>query len=149
MHKHTHTHTHTHAHSHLDLLDLAGHHRQHLCLNAVELIKAAPGTTLHQPTEDGPHGLVVQAFTAVEDHAEQGHGLGQIFGGLRLAWRHRHKRADSGRASYFLEVRHTRASIRLKLCGCAWVQVHACVFVHAFATLQRGYAPCTATLNAL
>ena len=32
----------------LDLPDLAGHHTQHFCLNPVELVKAAPGSTLHQ-----------------------------------------------------------------------------------------------------
>jgi len=73
------------AWTHLDLLDLARHHRQHLRLNAVELVEAAPRAALHQAAEDGAHGLVVQALPAVEHHAQQRHGLGKVLGCLRLA----------------------------------------------------------------
>lgn len=44
----------------LDLPDLAGYHTQHFSLYPVELIKAAPRSTLHQAREDAAHGLVVQ-----------------------------------------------------------------------------------------
>ena len=68
---HTHTHTHTQTHlsieqltgrgtvpdGSLDGLDLHGDSREHRLLQPIELIEAAPGSTLHQPNEDTPHGL--------------------------------------------------------------------------------------------
>lgn len=64
---------------------LAGHDTEHLGLNAVELIKAAPCATLHQTAEDAGHGLVVQAFTTIHDHTLHTHGLGQVFDCFSLA----------------------------------------------------------------
>ena len=41
----------------LDSLDLSGDHREHGDINSVELVKAAPGTTLTQPRKQLPHSL--------------------------------------------------------------------------------------------
>ena len=46
--------------------NLGGHHRQHLHLNAIELIKTCPGTSLSQPTEHLASHLVVHAITTVK-----------------------------------------------------------------------------------
>ncbi len=54
----------------LYLPNLAGHDTEHLCLNTVELVEAAPGTTLGQAREDAGHGLVVQtlSWVSVSNH---------------------------------------------------------------------------------
>ena len=46
--------------------NLGGHHRQHLHLNAVELIQTCPGARLSQSAEHLACHLVVHAITAVE-----------------------------------------------------------------------------------
>ena len=69
----------------LDGQDLLRDHRQHLQLDAVELIEAGPGTGCCEALEELRHGQVVQSVTAVEHHALYRHGLGQVLGALRLA----------------------------------------------------------------
>ena len=69
----------------LDGFHLRRNHGEHLQGDAVELVEATPRAGLHQAAEDHTHRLVVQTLAAVEHHAEQGHGLGEILGGLRLA----------------------------------------------------------------
>ena len=56
------------ADSSLDGHDLLGHHRQHLQVDAVELVKARPGTTRCQSLEELPKSNVVQSIRAVEHH---------------------------------------------------------------------------------
>ena len=51
---------------HLNDLDLLADRGQHLLVQAVELIKAAPGSTLDQPHEDAPHALEVKLLVTVE-----------------------------------------------------------------------------------
>ena len=53
----------------LDGLDLHGHGREHRLLQAVELIKAAPSSTLHQAHEDATHGLHVNALVDRQTHS--------------------------------------------------------------------------------
>ena len=65
--------------------DLLGHHRQHLNVNAVELIKAGPGPSAGQPLEELAHSHEVQLVRTVEHHTLDGHSLGQVLGGLCLA----------------------------------------------------------------
>ena len=46
---------------------------------------ASTRVSAHTYLEELAHGLVVQAITAVEDHALDGQSLGQVLGGLCLA----------------------------------------------------------------
>ena len=46
--------------------DLLGHDGQHLDIDAVELVEAAPGARLGQAWKVAAHGLVVEAFRAVD-----------------------------------------------------------------------------------
>ncbi|KAA6429076.1 MAG: hypothetical protein FRX49_01186 [Trebouxia sp. A1-2] len=62
----------------LDGEDLLGHHRQHLQASCMM-------TGMRTHLEELAHGDVVQAITAVEDHALLGKGFGQVLGGLSLA----------------------------------------------------------------
>ena len=66
-----------HNYSLLDAEHLLRYHRQHLQLDAVELIKAGPSTGLGQPFEELPHGLVVQAIRAVEYNTLQRRSRGR------------------------------------------------------------------------
>ena len=47
--------------------DLLGYNRQHLNVNPVELVEAAPGSCLCEPTEHATHTLEIQAFRAVHN----------------------------------------------------------------------------------
>ena len=49
-----------------DCGDLSGHHRQHLHLNAIELIQAGPGACLRQASKHLASHLEVDAIAAVE-----------------------------------------------------------------------------------
>ena len=69
----------------MDCQNLLGDHRQHLKIDAVELVKAGPGPAGRQTLEELSEGDVIQTVGAVEDHALLGDGLGQILGGLGLA----------------------------------------------------------------
>ena len=51
----------------LDDLDLLRDRRQHLLVQPVELVEAAPGAALDQAGKDPPHRPVVDPFVAVED----------------------------------------------------------------------------------
>ena len=53
-----------------DCLDLGGDDRQHRGIDAVELIKAAPGTTLGQARQYLPHSLDTEEG---EDRGEEKH----------------------------------------------------------------------------
>ena len=53
----------------LDSEDLLCHHRQHLKVDAVELVKARPRPTRCQPFEELAKGNVVKTVRAVEHHA--------------------------------------------------------------------------------
>ena len=57
---------------------------QHGDGDAVELVKAAPGTRLRQTLVDLPHRLVVHLVAAVEDVALHAKRAGQVLGCLRL-----------------------------------------------------------------
>ncbi len=50
----------------LDSQDLLGHHRQHLQVNPVELVKARPSSAGRQSLEELAQGNVVQSVRAVE-----------------------------------------------------------------------------------
>ena len=52
----------------LDGHDLLGHHRQHLQVDAVELVEAGPGPARRQPLEKLAQSNVVQSIGAVEHH---------------------------------------------------------------------------------
>ena len=58
-------HVHTLPHLH-DCGNLGGHHRQHLHLNAIELIQAGPGAGLCQASKHLAGHLEVDAIAAVE-----------------------------------------------------------------------------------
>lgn len=49
----------------LDGLQLRGHHGQHLHVDSIELIEAAPCASLNETGEDGAHRLVIQTLAAV------------------------------------------------------------------------------------
>lgn len=65
----------THLH---DSGNLGGHHRQHLHLNAVELVQAGPGARLSQAAEHLARHLVVHAITAVEHDDIPGQRLAEV-----------------------------------------------------------------------
>ena len=52
----------------LNTLDLLGNHREHLQLNAVELVKTRPRTSLGKTLEELAHSFVVKTIRAVEHH---------------------------------------------------------------------------------
>ncbi len=52
---------------HLYQLDLLADSRQHILFQPVELIKAAPGTALHQTHEDAANAFEIKLTIAVED----------------------------------------------------------------------------------
>eukprot|EP00951_Prasinocladus_malaysianus_P015212 scaffold116468_cov38-Prasinocladus_malaysianus.AAC.1 len=65
--------------------NLGRHHRQHLHLDAVELVQAGPGARLSQPAEHLAGHLVVDAVRAVEDNHIARQGLPKVLHRLRLA----------------------------------------------------------------
>ena len=69
----------------LDGQNLLRHDRQHLQVDAVELVEAGPGAGGGQALEELAHRQVVQAVGAVEDDALHGDRLGQVLRRLRLA----------------------------------------------------------------
>mmetsp|Transcript_51 Transcript_51/g.123 ORF Transcript_51/g.123 Transcript_51/m.123 type:complete len:378 (-) Transcript_51:4760-5893(-) len=73
------------GHRSQDAEDLLRHHREHLNLNAVELIEARPCSCLCKTREHAPKRLVVEAVRAIEDDAVFGQILGEVLDGLRLA----------------------------------------------------------------
>uniref|UniRef100_A0A1I8JGD9 CCHC-type domain-containing protein n=1 Tax=Macrostomum lignano TaxID=282301 RepID=A0A1I8JGD9_9PLAT len=77
----------------LDALHLNGHHGQHLYGDAVELVKAAPGTRLRQALVNVSDRLVVHLFGAVEHVNHDAQGSAKIFRRLRLS------------STYFIEKR--------------------------------------------
>mmetsp|Transcript_13243 Transcript_13243/g.37392 ORF Transcript_13243/g.37392 Transcript_13243/m.37392 type:complete len:381 (+) Transcript_13243:7435-8577(+) len=89
-------------------------HREDLELNAIELIKAGPSSTGREALEELPHREVVQAVGAVEDDALDGHRLGQVLGGLRLAGA-----GGAGRGAPEVKVDGTQQSSVAAVCeGC-------------------------------
>ena len=69
----------------IDGEQLLGDHRQHLNVDAVELVEAGPRAAHGQALEKLAHHDVVHTLLAVEDDALLGHRLGQILGRFRLA----------------------------------------------------------------
>ena len=68
----------------LNAQHLLRHHREHLELDAVELVEARPRARRRQTFEKLPHRLIVQAVRAVEHDALNRDSLGEVLRGLRL-----------------------------------------------------------------
>ena len=66
---------HAERHRALDVHDLLRHHREHLEINAIELIEARPGAAAHDAFEKLAHGEEVKPVTAVEHDAVVGNGF--------------------------------------------------------------------------
>ena len=60
---------------------LLSHNTEHFNVNAVELVKAGPGSRLGQASKEFTHEAVVQPFTTVEHHTVHSQGLAQILAG--------------------------------------------------------------------
>mmetsp|Transcript_77794 Transcript_77794/g.204271 ORF Transcript_77794/g.204271 Transcript_77794/m.204271 type:complete len:675 (-) Transcript_77794:3855-5879(-) len=60
-------------------------HAQHLDVDAIELIEAAPRSARREALEELPHHEIVHLRGAIEDHALLGQSLRQVLGRLRLA----------------------------------------------------------------
>jgi hypothetical protein len=58
--------------------DLLGNHREHLNVNAVELIETSPGTTRRQTSKESAHHVHIETIGAVENHTLDGKGFSQI-----------------------------------------------------------------------
>lgn len=55
--------------------DLLGHHRQHLQVNPIKLVKAAPASRLGQAREELAQRVVLQTLRAVKHHTLFAHSL--------------------------------------------------------------------------
>jgi hypothetical protein len=69
----------------LDGLDLLRHCRQHLRLEPIEFVEAAPGPALDEPGKYAAHGLVVDSLVAVEDQNLPGQCLAERLDRLSLS----------------------------------------------------------------
>ena len=65
-------------------LDLHSHHRQNLHRDAIELVKAPPGSRLCQPLVDVADGLVIHLLRAVEDVYHDPQSTAEVLCCLRL-----------------------------------------------------------------
>ena len=72
-------------HGVLNRQELLRHHREHLDVDAVELVEARPRAALRQAGEELAHELVIQVIAAVEHHALHAQRLPEVLRGLRLA----------------------------------------------------------------
>ena len=95
----------------LNLLYLLCDDGQDLDIDAIELVEAGPGASTGETLEELAHGHEVELIAAVEDHALDGHGLGQVLGGLGFAGA-----GGTGRRAAELEMESARerqiASVR-------------------------------------
>lgn len=66
-------------------LHLDGHHGEDLHADAIELVKAAPGTRLRQSLVNVAARFVVHLLRTVEDINHYAQGASQVLGGLRFA----------------------------------------------------------------
>ena len=64
---------------------LLRHHREHLEVDAVELVEAAPAAALREALVDGAHDAVVHLVAAVEDHRVLAERVAHVLGRLGLA----------------------------------------------------------------
>mmetsp|Transcript_14259 Transcript_14259/g.38930 ORF Transcript_14259/g.38930 Transcript_14259/m.38930 type:complete len:243 (-) Transcript_14259:419-1147(-) len=69
----------------LDSLDLLRHGREHLSFKPIKFVETAPSAALHQPGEYPAHGLVVNAFIAIENKNLSSKSLTQSLHGLSFA----------------------------------------------------------------
>lgn len=65
--------------------NLSGDDGQHLDVDTVELIEAAPEASLSETCEDNSHGSIVQVLTATRNDATACETLGKILDGLSFA----------------------------------------------------------------
>ena len=69
----------------LNTLDLLGDDRQHLKIDSVELIEAAPSSRGSKTFEELGHCEVIKTIGAVEHHTLHSNGFGEILDGLGLS----------------------------------------------------------------
>ena len=111
-------------HGVLNRQELLRHHREHLDVDAVELVEARPRAALRQTGEELAHELVIQVIAAVEHHALHAQRLPEVFRGLRLAGARRARgraaelqvhRAGEGHVAPVRHGRHHQPGLRAEV----------------------------------